>query len=155
MNRYERSTTSSTFTGRSRVSNYRQVWLVFAPTCLSITLSTLSSCSTTATLATVSLIAATIFPGPGIAITIADRYRSGSYVTITNAISLFDSSCTYYSSSIQQTNQRNFVFPPPKPTRIDQSGIDRCNVMCNERRKRENSYMYGKEKKRNCSFIST
>lgn len=120
MNRYERSTTSSTFAGRSRVSNYRQVWLVFAPTCLSITLSALSSCSTTATLATVSLIAATIFPGPGIAITIADRYRSGSYVTITNAISLFDSSCTY-SCSIQhiQTNRRNFVFPPLKPDRLE------------------------------------
>lgn len=113
MNRYGRSTTSSTCTGRSRVSNYRQVWLVFAPTCLSITLPALSSCSTTATLATVSLIAATIFPGPGIAITIADRYRSGSYVTITNAISLFDSPCTYSSSSPSpsiQTN-REILFP--------------------------------------------
>lgn len=41
-----------------------------------------------ATVATVAPIAAAIFP---VAITIADRYRPASYVTITNAISLFDS----------------------------------------------------------------
>lgn len=63
-------------------------------TCLSITLPALSSCSTTATLATVSLIAAAIFPGAGITITIADRHRPGSYVTITGVIPLFDSPCT-------------------------------------------------------------